>query len=133
MSYTRWNALRAIAGFSATCSRYSQNVPSQCCSRNLLTARRRSIRPTRLVDPALLPPPVLLLLLVLLMAMSVSLRLCLNVSAESPHHEGIVRRVPRRLCPRVRGPDRARSASATTTGESIRDDTRAGVWLVLDG
>jgi hypothetical protein len=74
MSYTRWNALRAIAVFSATCSRYSQNVPSQCCSRNLLTSSLRSIRPTSDAD---YPAPLLLLLpvlLVLLMAMSVSLR-----------------------------------------------------------
>src|SRR4051812_50175297 len=38
MSYTRWNALRATDGFSTTMSRYSQNVPSQCCSRKFETS-----------------------------------------------------------------------------------------------
>src|SRR3954467_2080222 len=42
MSYTRWNALRATDGVSATRSRYSQNVPSQCCSRNRVVSSRRS-------------------------------------------------------------------------------------------
>ena len=46
MSYTRWNALRATDGFSATMSRYSQNVPSQCCSRKWLTSSLRSISET---------------------------------------------------------------------------------------
>src|SRR5690348_16697104 len=38
MSYTRWNALRATDGFSTTMSRYSQNEPSQCCSRKWETS-----------------------------------------------------------------------------------------------
>src|SRR5687767_1107943 len=46
MSYTRWNALRATDGLSWTMSRYSQNVPSQCCSRKWDVSRRRSISET---------------------------------------------------------------------------------------
>src|SRR3954452_6461904 len=43
MSYTRWNALRATVGFSDTRSRYSENVPSQCCSRKFVTSSLRSM------------------------------------------------------------------------------------------
>src|SRR3954471_3387677 len=47
MSYTRWNALRATDGFSTTMSRYSQNVPSQCCSRKFETSSFLSTIETR--------------------------------------------------------------------------------------
>src|SRR5688500_5949637 len=46
MSYTRWNALRATEGLSVTMSRYSQNEPSQCCSRKREVSSLRSRMPT---------------------------------------------------------------------------------------
>src|SRR5947209_13893245 len=49
MSYTRWNALRETVGVSMTMSRYSQNVPSQCCSRKRETSSFRSMIDTRLL------------------------------------------------------------------------------------
>src|SRR5438270_11963026 len=61
MSYTRWNALRATAGCSSTTSRYSQNVPSQCCSRKRLTSSLRSM-----IETSALPPVALVALLLLL-------------------------------------------------------------------
>src|SRR5688500_11249944 len=46
MSYTRWKAFRATEGLSVTMSRYSQNDPSQCCSRNREVSILRSRMPT---------------------------------------------------------------------------------------
>src|SRR3954453_11631123 len=48
MSYTRWNALRDTEGLSETRSRYSQKLPSQCCSRKCEVSSLRSRIPTRL-------------------------------------------------------------------------------------
>src|SRR5687768_15228202 len=54
MSYTRWNALRDTDGLSATRSRYSQNDPSQCCSRKREVSSLRSRIPTNGFDAIVL-------------------------------------------------------------------------------